>query len=61
MTEAALIVENAALRDEVRDLRMRLEACNLILAKNVEELMTRAQDKHWVESQKRWNKWEADE
>lgn len=38
MTEARLIVENALLKDEVRDLRIRLEACNLILARNAEEL-----------------------
>ena len=38
MTEANLIVENALLRDEIRSLRLRLDACNLILARNAEEL-----------------------
>lgn len=45
MIDAALLVEksvlldeNASLREEVRDLRSRLHACNLILARNVEEL-----------------------
>ena len=38
MTEANLIVENALLRDEIRSLRLRLDAANLILARNAEDL-----------------------
>ena len=38
MTEASLLVENALLKDENRELRALLEACHLILARNFKEL-----------------------
>lgn len=38
MTEAFLLVENALLKDENRELRALLEACHLISARNFKEL-----------------------
>ena len=38
MTETSLLVKNALLKDENRELRDLLEACHLILARNLKEL-----------------------
>ncbi len=39
MTEASLAEENALLRDEIRILKARLEACHLIKDRDLKELV----------------------
>ncbi len=39
MTETFLIVENAILQDEIRLLRVQLDACHQILERNLKDLI----------------------